>query len=131
VAAKSEMRHIKASDRDHMQFRMECIKFLSAMTAKIIERRPLKHRFVRFCASLTPATVLLGTATTQKNFGNLAEALYEAHCISSQTADSAKIQFGNLCTAASNELKPLFQNFSPSDIKLDTFYHDVLGSQTD
>jgi len=131
VAAKAEMRHTKASDRDHMQFRMECIKFLSAMTVKIIDRSPLQHHFVRFALSLAPASVLLGTMSTQKNFVKLVEALYEAHCVSAQTADSAEIQFTNLCVSASNELQPLFKNFSPSDAKLDAFYFEVLGDKTE
>lgn len=126
------MRHIKASDRDHMQFRMECIQFLSTMTGKILERSPLKHHFVRSASSLAPASVILGATSTQlENFGRLVEALYEAHHISAQTADSAKVQFTELCVSASNELEPLFKNFSPSDDKLDAFYFELLGEKTE
>lgn len=131
VAAKAEMRHIKASDRDHMQFRMECIQFLSAMTAKILERSPLKRHFVRFASSLAPASVMLGNTSTQENFRRLVETLYEAHCVSAQTADSAKVQFTDLCASASNELEPLFKSFSASDAKLDAFYFEMLGDKTE
>jgi len=131
VAAKAEMRHIKASDREHMQFRMECIQFLSAMTAKILERSPLKYPFVRFASALAPVSVMLGTTSTQENFRRLVETLYEANCVTAQTADSAKVQFTDLCTSASNEQEPLFKNFSASDDKLDAFYFEVLGDRTE
>lgn len=51
VAAKSEMRHTKALDQEHMQFRKEYIQFLLAITAKLIEHSPLKHHCVYFCVS--------------------------------------------------------------------------------
>ena len=38
VAAKADLRICKVSERDIMQFKMECISFLVAMTAKIIKR---------------------------------------------------------------------------------------------
>jgi len=57
--------------------------------------------------------------------------LYEAHCVSAQTADSAKVQFTDLCSSASNELELLFKNFSASDDNLDAFYFEVLGDRTE
>ena len=109
---------------------MECIQFLSAMTAKILERSPLNRHFVRFASSLAPASVMLGNTSTQENFRRLVETLYEAHCVSAQTADCAKVQFTDLCASAGNELEPLFKSFSASDAKLDAFYFEVLGDKS-
>jgi len=35
---------------------MECIQFVSAMTAKILEHSPLNYPFVRFASTLAPAS---------------------------------------------------------------------------
>jgi len=50
---------------------------------------------VFFVISLAPASVALGITSTEQNFGHLVEALYEAHCVSVQTADSAEVQFSH------------------------------------
>ena len=56
--------------------------------------------------------------------------MYEAHCVSAQTADCAKVQFTDLCASAGNELEPLFKSFAASDAKLDAFYFEVLGDKS-
>jgi len=48
---------------------------------------------VFFVIILAAASAALGIASTRQNFGHLVEALYEAHCVSDEVADSAKVQF--------------------------------------
>ena len=73
VAAKTELAQCKVSDREKLEFRKECIKFLSAMSAKILERSPLKYSLVRFASCLAPASVLKGGTIEEQNFAGLVE----------------------------------------------------------
>ena len=73
VAAKTELAQCKVSDREKLEFRMECIKFLSAMSARIFERSPLKYSMVRFASCLAPASVLKGGTIEEQNFAGLVE----------------------------------------------------------
>jgi hypothetical protein len=130
VAAKTELNKCKLSQRDIMQFQMECRAFLSAMTAKILERSPVKYRLVRFVSCLVPAAVLHGTSSARGNFSGLVEKLFESRNISSAKADCAKNQYTLLCQSASGDLKLSFENYSPST-RLDTFYYQLLGSKSE
>ncbi len=75
VSAKIELAQSKLSDREKLEFRMECIKFLSAMSAKIVERSPLKYSLMRLASSLVTASVLKGGTVREQNFGDLVESL--------------------------------------------------------
>ena len=130
VAAKAELRHCKVSERDIMQFKMECISFLAAMAAKIVERSPAKHNLVRFASSLLPASVLNSSTIAQRNFSGLLEILFETCNISSGIADSAKNQYIKLCECSQEDLKLSFESYSPNN-RLDTFYYELLGRHKD
>jgi len=50
----------------------------------------------QLCALPSTTTATIASLTsTQQNFGHLVEALYEAHCVSAQTANSAKVPFSH------------------------------------
>ena len=60
VAAKSELAQCKVSDHEKLEFCMECIKFLSSVSANIVENSPLKYYFVRLTSSVAPSSVHMG-----------------------------------------------------------------------
>ena len=102
---------------------MECIKFLSAMSAKILERSPLKYSLVRFASCLAPASVLNGGTIEEQNFAGLVETLYKSNNIGATVADVAKTQYAGLCKLASTEMKHLFETFSVSnDVSYEALY---------
>ena len=61
---------------------------------------------------LAPASVALGITYTQQNFGHLVEVYeVEVYCVSTQTADSAKVQFSHLCKKAVEMTTKLIRYF--------------------
>ena len=46
------------SDRDNMEFRMNCIAFLTSIASKIIERSPMKFKMVRTVSCLLPTAIV-------------------------------------------------------------------------
>jgi hypothetical protein len=129
VAAKTELAQCKVSDREKLEFRMECIKFLSAMSAKIVERSPLKYHLVRYAASVAPASVLQAGTVNERNFAGLVECLYTSQNITATVADTAKMQYSKLINVAQTEMKTLFENFVPGTTRLDEFYFNRLDNQ--
>jgi len=100
------------------------------MTTKIVERSPVKHNLVRFASSLLPASVLNSNMIAQRNFSGLLEIFFETCNISSGIADSAKNQYINLCQCAQNDNEVIVWKLL-SDIRLDTFYCELLGRHQD
>lgn len=131
VAAKTELAQCKISDREKLQFRMECIKFLSAMSAKIVERSPLKYNLVKFASSVTPISVLKGGTVDEQNFSGLVEKLYTSNNINATVADVAKVQYSALTRLAATEMKTSFETFTVTTDRLDAFYYNVLDNKPD
>jgi hypothetical protein len=124
VAAKKEVSQCKISDREKMQFRMECRKFLSAMTAKIVERSPVQHKLARFASCLVPKTISNQAVLAEKWMSGLLDILYESKNVSSVVADKAKVQFAEFVSRAQADLKPVFDSFT-NDQRLDVFFYSV------
>jgi hypothetical protein len=129
VAAKTELAQCKVSDREKLEFRMECIKFLSAMSAKIVERSPLKYNLVKFASSVAPASVLKGGTVDEHNFAGVVESLYRSRNILSTVADMAKMQYSALCKFAQLEMKASFETFMVATTRLDEFYFKHLDNR--
>ena len=75
VAAKTKLAQCKVSDREKLEFHMECIKFLAAMSGKILERSPLKYSLMRFASCLAPASVVKSGTIEEQNFAGLVETV--------------------------------------------------------
>ena len=126
VKAKSLLTKSTASDRMKMQFRMECITYLRAMTEKIRERSPLNYKFTRLAACLSPWKIVRDRETTLRRFGEMVELLHLAGKIKSTVADKAKSEFQTFVVEANGEKKEIFKNFSMANDRLDDFYSGLL-----
>jgi len=106
-----------------MGFRKQCIDFLSSMTAKIIERSPLKYSVVRAVSCFVPSIIL--NNRDEMRLRDLLQILFTTNHINAVTADNSKCQFvsGDCCAK--------FSTFSTSTDILDTFYYNTLGGKAD
>ena len=127
VGAKKALSQAKLSDAQILSFRMECLKFLSATAAKIIERSPLKYPLVRAVSCLAPNSVVNSQVVAEKRMRNLVQTMYEKGYITSVVADKCVSQFGDLCSKASGTFRSKFSGFNRSSDRLDTFYYSILG----
>jgi len=105
------------------------------MSAKIVERSPLKYHLVRYAASVAPASVLQAGTVNERNFAGLVECiglvecLYTSQNITATVADTAKMQYSKLINVAQTEMKTLFENFVPGTTRLDEFNFNRLDNQ--
>jgi hypothetical protein len=130
VAAKKAIGVSKMSDRETMEFRMQCIDFLASMTSKLIEKSPLKYSLTRAVSCLVPPTLQNCRSVSEERMQKLVEILYETQNVSATVADKTKSQFQALCDQAAGSLSSKFTSFSRSD-RLDHFYYSILGTNAD
>jgi len=111
------------SDKERLAFRMECVEFLSAATAKIVERSPLRYGIVKAMACLVPRTVSNNRVLAESIMKEVVQILYNKNHITALTADKSKMWMSSL---ASKELQQQFKDYSRSK-DLDEFYYTTIG----
>lgn len=77
VAAKWAITVSKMSDREILQFRMQCIDFLVAMSSKLMEKSPLRYTLTRAISCLVPQTLQNCRSLSEARMDKLTEILYE------------------------------------------------------
>jgi len=127
VGAQKALVVSKASDREKMDFRMNCVAFLKATALKIIERSPIKYKIVRAISCLSPSTILRSQTISESRMKDLTQYLYDKNRISAVAADRCKLQFGVLCTRVKGDLKDIFASYDKCTERLDRFYATVLS----
>src|SRR3989441_242053 len=100
VGAQKSLAASKASDREQMEFRMNCMSFLKATALKIIERSPIKYKIVRAISCLSPNTILHSQTIAESRMKDLTQFLSYKNWVRSFILDSAivcecRIVFGD------------------------------------
>ena len=108
VGAQKELIKCKLGDLEKIKFRMQCIDFLAATAAKVIERSPLTYAIVRAISCFVPSRIASNRTLSEKRMAELAQILFERNHFTSVVCDSAKVQFSNLCSKATGDLKGAF-----------------------
>jgi len=125
VAANKALEQSRVSDKDKMGFRMQCIEFLSAATAKVVERSPLQYNIVRAISCFVPRTMVTNPTLAEKRMRDLVQILFNKNHISAVTADKSKMEMSALCASATADAR--FSEFTKGDDRLDTFYYNIIG----
>lgn len=131
VGATKALAEAKASDSERLSFRMDCLKFLSAVAGKIVERSPMKYRMVRAISCLVPSNIISSPTLADGRMKDLVQILYDKGNITAIEADRCKSQFTDLCAKSSASLSKQFTEFNRSNDRLDTFYHTIIGQDPD
>lgn len=113
----------KASAKDVFQFKMECKKFLIAMTKKILDKSPLKLTLVRGLSCLDPRLMCCKPDECLSSLRKVVDALTAAHRFDEKQRDSVLAEYTELLQQEKNQLR-LFQKGSN---RLDEFFHELIG----
>jgi hypothetical protein len=129
VAATNALLQKGISDSERMAFRMQCLTFLAATTAKIVERSPLRYNIVRAISCLVPRTIVTNPTLAERRLKDLVQILFDKKHISAVTADKSKLQMTALCANAATETQ--FKDFDKNKDRLDSFYYSVIGQNSE
>ena len=98
------------SDRRIFEFHMDCTKFLSHVTSKILERSPLKYKLVRSLYCLNPQKMIGSPEECTKAFEVVLSKLIETKWRSSTAADDLLEQYKCFLHIVKKEYKFEFKN---------------------
>ena len=112
------------SDRQAMEFRMECRKGVVALLTKMMKKCPLRYELVNALSFLDPRK--LGESDTVDKLSVVMRRMLHAKQLSSATCEKAKQQFQRFLDAGLDET---FSGFDPENDRLDTFYASRLSGK--
>ena len=118
--AKLTKPKVIVSERGLLEFRMECTKFLSHVTNKLLEQSPLKYKLVRRLFCLNPMRMVSEPEECAKAFEDVLDKLIETKWRSSTAADDLKYQYKTFLKVAKKDSELEFQNCTQ---RVDTFLY--------
>ena len=110
-------------------FTVDCRKFLKAIVSKIVERAPIKYKFVKSVSALSPTLLNSSPALCRTRMDALLTVLIESNRISTTDADKVKLQFDAFCSNA-NIIRSI-GSFKREETRLDDFYAGLLVDNDD
>ena len=117
----------KLSERQALQFRVECKDFLARTVAKLLDKTPLNHRLVRSMPCLDPRLMSLEKEACVYKMKRILEILVEAHRLKSAECDELMYQFSQFLDDCADN--PDFENFDPSPptSRVDTLLYEHMA----
>ena len=124
VALKSLQRKGTVSDLRVMEFKKECLKGLTAMCKKILDKYPIKFPIVRLISSLNPRHMFSSPDQCLKLFQMLVEILVQEHHVrNSSDGDVIIQQYSELLDKESRDDSFENFNYTSSEVRVDTFLY--------
>lgn len=117
-----------ASELQILQFRTECITFLSSLTAKLVGKCPLKYPLVRHLTCLNPQEIVKSSTEPAENFGRILNTLLNGKWLSAEQCDELLSLFKSFSTEM-KEHAAAFTTFEPEKERLDKFLGNYMGER--
>ena len=117
----------RISERQALQYHMEVRDFLQKLCVKLCDKAPIKYKLVRCISCLTPKLICESKSVCLSRFRHVVEYLVNAKRLQNNQCDKLIEQFTEFVDEMSS--KPEFRNFDFRTDRLDTLYHNCLGSQ--
>ena len=122
---------VKVSNGKKIEFRKDCISYLVAVVSKLKERSPLKYRIVCALSSLSPQIIYSSPNLGRKRFEELLTCLHEQKWVNASKADTATLQYDELCRIAKTLYEKEFKEFDMYKSRLDDFMVSILSDKED
>ena len=104
-----------------LTFKTECVQLLSAMTAKLIERCPLKYPLVTYLSSLNPPKMISLASDVTAKFEKILQILMNGNWRSAGECDELLSKYKALLVQMKQDHAIDFRDFTPDSRRLDTF----------
>ena len=104
-----------------LTFKTECVPLLSAMTAKLIERCPLKYPLVTYLSSLNPPKMISSASDATAKFEIILQILVNGNWRSAGECDELLSKYKAFLVQMKQDHAVDFRDFTPDSRRLDTF----------
>lgn len=117
----------KLSERQVLQFRMECKDFLAKTASKLLDKTPINYRLVRNMSCLDPRLMASEKEGCVNKMKRVLAILVEAHRLKAAECDEVIYQFGQFLDECAGN--PDFQDFDPSEpsSRVDTLLYEHMA----
>lgn len=127
LAAKSELRKItKPSHTAVVSVKKECILFIKACSAKIIERSPLKYKLTRGASCLNPAVCAASVEAGQKQLNIALEVLIEHGRLTGLQGERASRSYVQVCSNSTAQVR--LRKFDRARERLEKLWVELCAS---
>ncbi|KAH8026391.1 hypothetical protein HPB51_020375 [Rhipicephalus microplus] len=127
LAAKSELRKItKPSHTAVVSVKKECILFIKACSAKIIERSPLKYKLTRGASCLNSAVCAASVEAGQKQLNIALEVLIEHGRLIGLQGERASRSYVQVCSNSTAQVR--FRKFDRARERLEKLWVELCAS---
>ena len=104
-----------------LTFKTEWVQLLSAMTAKLIERCPLKYPLVTYLSSLNPPKMISSAGDVTTKFEKILQILMNGNWRSAGECDEPLFKYKAFLVQMKQDHAVDFRDFTPDSRRLDTF----------
>ena len=104
-----------------LTFKTECVQLLSTMTAKLIERCPLKYPLVTYLSSLNPPKMIGSASDVTAKFEKILQILMNGNWRSAGECDELLSKYKAFSVQMKQGHAVDFRDFTPDSRRLDTF----------
>ena len=104
-----------------LTFKTECVQLPSAMTAKLIERCPLKYPLVTYLFSLNPPKMISSVSDVTAKFEKILQVLMNGNWHSAGECDELLSKYKAFLVQMKQDHAVDFRDFTPDSRRLDTF----------
>ena len=117
----------KLSERQVLQFRMECKDFLAKTASKLLDKTPINYRLVRNMSCLDPRLMASEKEGCVNKMKRVLAILVEAHRLKADECDEVIYQFGQFLDECAGN--PDFEDFDPSEpsSRVDTLLYEHMA----
>ena len=119
----------KVGELTKMEYRTDCIKYLSAAFSKLRERSSLKYKLARASTCFAPLIILYKAQLGKIRMKDLTQLLHYTGDLKSDSVDRASLQYSDLCDMAQSSLNKQLKDFDSSKDRLDEFYISHLAEK--
>ena len=102
--AKAPLKNVQVSELLRLNFQRNCIKFLTATTAKIFENSLVRYQMICRLSCLDPDIMAEQPNGASKMFGNMLSTLQEAKWLDDESCNLARQQYENFCVSEKKAL---------------------------
>jgi hypothetical protein len=125
-ATKQLLNTSGVSERQKMEFRVDCRLFLQNAVSKLLERSPIHYSIVRNARCLSPLVMSGNINDASRNMRSLLQCLLKARRLQPEVCDQAARQYEQFCQIVVADNILAFRGFSSQTQRVDTFLASYL-----
>ena len=127
---KAQKEGTSVSDKQVMEFRLDCRNFLIALLKKILNKCPISYSLVRNMAALNPKEMVAHPSACRERFKKVLTVLVSARRVKEQDCDAIVQQFGNFLDSMPVIGSDMFSSFNSSTQRVVEFFSTLMAGDT-